>query len=64
MKDGKRVMECLKKGGRIANQCIDKIVQAQLLVDLLNIYVLFKDKGNSEVSVIGCYGNSDGHVIG
>ena len=43
------MIECLKKGGRIANQCMDKVVQAQLLVDLLNIYILFKDKGNSEV---------------
>ena len=48
--DGKRVMECLKKAGRIANQCMDKVVQSQLLVDLMNVYSLFREKGNTEVS--------------
>lgn len=49
MRDGKRVMECLKKGLRIANQCMDACVQVQLFVEVLNHYVYFYEKGNSQV---------------
>lgn len=45
-------MECLKKSGRIANQCMDVVVQVQLLVELLNVYILFSEKGNNEVSAM------------
>lgn len=45
-------MECLKKSGRIANQCMDALVQVQLLVELLNTYILFSEKENAEVSII------------
>ena len=46
-------MECLKKSGRIASQCtMDAVVQVQLLVELLNTYMFFKEKGNTEVSKI------------
>ena len=38
-KDPKRVLECLKKAGRIAQQCMDTSVQVQLLVELLNTYI-------------------------
>ena len=48
-RDGKRVLECLKKSGRIANQCMDKMVQTQLLVELLNVYMLFYEKGDDQV---------------
>ena len=41
--------ECLKKSGRIATQCMDTQAQAQLFVELLNMYILFRDKGNTEV---------------
>ncbi|ELU14760.1 hypothetical protein CAPTEDRAFT_161426 [Capitella teleta] len=51
MKDGKRVMECLKKGLRIANQCMDACVQVQLFVEVLNHYVYFYEKGNTQVTV-------------
>ncbi len=49
MHDGKRVMECLKKGLRIANQCMDNSVQVQLFVEILNHYVYFFEKGNEQV---------------
>lgn len=51
MKDGKRVLECLKKGVRIAKQCMDVSVQVQLFVELLNHYIFFFEKGNDQVSV-------------
>lgn len=54
-RDGRRVMECLKKSGRIANQCMDKVVQVQLLVELLNTYILFYEKGNEQVRERYCY---------
>lgn len=50
-KEPKRVVECLKKCGRIASQCMEKNVQVQLLVELVNTYALFFEKGNSEVRV-------------
>jgi Vacuolar protein sorting-associated protein 35 len=54
MHDGKRVLECLKKGVRIANQCMDPSVQVQLFVELLNHYIYFYEKGNDQVSTT-CY---------
>ncbi|KAL0276752.1 UNVERIFIED_CONTAM: hypothetical protein PYX00_004258 [Menopon gallinae] len=51
MKDGKRVVECLKKGVRIASQCMGVSVQVQLFVELLNHYIYFYEKGNDQV----CY---------
>jgi len=50
IKDGKRVLECLKKGVRIANQCMDSMVQVQLFVELVNHYLYFMEKGNEEVT--------------
>ncbi|XP_030764892.1 vacuolar protein sorting-associated protein 35 isoform X2 [Sitophilus oryzae] len=49
--DAKRVIECLKKGLRIAKQCMDVSVQVQLFVELLNHYIYFFEKGNEEVTV-------------
>ncbi|XP_018569132.1 vacuolar protein sorting-associated protein 35 [Anoplophora glabripennis] len=49
--DGKRVVECLKKGLRIAKQCMDISVQVQLFVELLNHYIYFFEKGNDQVDV-------------
>ncbi|XP_035680278.1 vacuolar protein sorting-associated protein 35-like isoform X2 [Branchiostoma floridae] len=51
LQDGKRVMECLKKGLRIANQCMDKSVQVQLFIEILNRYIFFYEKGNEAVNV-------------
>ena len=36
-----QVVDCLKKGLKIARQCMDAGVQVQLLVEILNHYVLF-----------------------
>ena len=44
------MLECLKKAGRIAQQCMDTSVQVQLLVELLNTYILFYEKGNEQVA--------------
>lgn len=49
--DGKRVMECLKKGLRIAHQCMDSTVQVQLFCELLNHYIYFYEKGNDQVCI-------------
>lgn len=43
------MLECLKKGVRIANQCMDSMVQVQLFVELLNHYLYFKEKGNEQI---------------
>lgn len=51
MHDGKRVLECLKKGLRIANQCMDPSVQVQLFVELLNHYIYSYENGNDHVSL-------------
>jgi len=49
--EGKRVVECLKKGVRIASQCMDMSVQTQLFVELLNHYLYFYEKGNDQITV-------------
>ncbi|KAG0716858.1 Vacuolar protein sorting-associated protein 35 [Chionoecetes opilio] len=51
LRDEKRVLECLKKGVRIANQCMDPSTQSQLFVELLNHYIYFYEKGNAQVTV-------------
>ncbi|BFZ13558.1 hypothetical protein BsWGS_16597 [Bradybaena similaris] len=49
--DGKRASDCLKKGVKIANQCMDSSVQVQLFVEVLNHYVYFFEKGCEQISV-------------
>jgi len=49
MHDGKRVVECLKKALRIAGQSLDKSVQVQLYVEILNNYINCYEKNNDQV---------------
>lgn len=51
LRDAKRVLECLKKGLRVASQCMDPSVQCQLMVELVNSYFYFFSQGNTEISV-------------
>lgn len=51
MRDEKRTLECLKKGARIASQCMDSGVQVQLYVELLNNYLFYFERGNSLITV-------------
>ncbi|WAR11383.1 VPS35-like protein [Mya arenaria] len=50
-RDGKRTTDCLKKGVKIANQCMDSSVQVQLFVELLNHYIYYFEKGNDQVGI-------------
>lgn len=38
-------MDCLKKGVKIASQCMDGGTKVQLYVELLNKYLYFYEKG-------------------
>ena len=49
MHDVKRTTDCLKKGVKIANQCMDSSVQVQLFVEVLNHYIYFYEKGCEQV---------------
>lgn len=49
MRDGKKVLECLRKAGKVATECLDPGVQAQLIVELVNVYVHFFHQGNQHV---------------
>lgn len=51
MRDEKRNLDCLKKGARIASQCLDVGVQVQLYVELLNHYIFYFERGNSLITV-------------
>ena len=51
-RDSKRVSDCLKKGVKIANQCMDSSVQVQLFVELLNHYIYYYEKGSDQVGII------------
>ena len=50
-KDAKKVLDCLKKGLKIAKQCMDPLVQVQLFVEILNHYVLFYEAGCVSISL-------------
>ena len=45
------MLDCLKKGLKIAKQCMDPLVQVQLFVEILNHYVLFYEAGCDTVSL-------------
>ncbi|KAL5022144.1 hypothetical protein ScPMuIL_001299 [Solemya velum] len=51
MQDGKRVSDCLKKGLKIANQCMDNSVQVQLFVEQLNHYIYYYEKGSDNITI-------------
>jgi vacuolar protein sorting-associated protein 35 len=51
MRDEKRTLECLKKGAKIVQQCLDVNVQVQLYVELLNSYLYYFERGNSQITV-------------
>ncbi len=43
-------MDCLKKGVKIASQCMDPGTKAQLYIELLNKYIFFAEKGHPGVT--------------
>jgi len=51
LNDAKRVTDCLKKGVKIANQCMDSSAQVQLFVEVLNHYIYFFEKNCEQISV-------------
>ncbi|XP_073847876.1 vacuolar protein sorting 35 isoform X1 [Musca autumnalis] len=51
MRDEKKTLDCLKKGARIASQCLDNGVQVQLYVELLNHYLFYFERGNTLITV-------------
>lgn len=51
MHDAKRTTDCLKKGVKIANQCMDSSVQVQLFVEVLNHYIYFYEKNCEQVAI-------------
>lgn len=50
LKDGHRVIECLKKAVRTTNQCMEPAVQMQLFIEILNKYVYFYEAGCPDVT--------------
>lgn len=50
LKDGHRVIECLKKAVRTTNQCMEPAVQMQLFIEIFNKYVYFRGNGCSAVT--------------
>lgn len=51
MKDEQRTLECLRKGARIATQCLDITVQIQIYVELLNQYLFYCERGNGAINI-------------
>jgi len=51
LNDAKRVLDCLKKGVKIASQVMDLGTKVQLLVELLNKYIFFLEKGVASVQI-------------
>ncbi|KFD47871.1 hypothetical protein M513_11224 [Trichuris suis] len=50
MRQGKRVVECLRKGLKIASQCVDPYVQVQLFIEVLNHYICFSEDGCPDIT--------------
>ncbi|XP_060807154.1 vacuolar protein sorting-associated protein 35 [Amyelois transitella] len=51
LNDANRALDCLKKAARVAQQCMDGGVQAQLLAELLGRYALLRERGNASLTV-------------
>lgn len=51
LRDKTKVLECLKKAVKIASSCMDKSVQLQLYVEILNKYVYYFEKDCSEITM-------------
>jgi len=51
IRDGKKVLDCLKKALKIANQSMVPTVQVQLFNQILNHYVLFYEDGNTLINI-------------
>ncbi|XP_026333733.1 vacuolar protein sorting-associated protein 35 [Hyposmocoma kahamanoa] len=50
LNDASRALDCLKKAARVAQQCMDGGVQAQLLAELLGRYALLRERGNASLT--------------
>ncbi|XP_047035090.1 vacuolar protein sorting-associated protein 35 [Helicoverpa zea] len=50
LNEASRALDCLKKAGRVAQQCMDGGVQAQLLAELLGRYALLRERGNEALT--------------
>ncbi|KAF3927673.1 hypothetical protein ABW21_db0202658 [Orbilia brochopaga] len=50
-RDGKRVLECLQRALRVADNCMDAAVSIELFVEILNRYVYYFDQQNEAVTV-------------
>lgn len=50
-RDGKRVLECLQKSLKIADACMDSLVNVELFVEILRQYVYFYQQGNTIITL-------------
>ncbi|KNC54417.1 vacuolar protein sorting-associated protein 35 [Thecamonas trahens ATCC 50062] len=50
VRDGERVLQCLKKSLKIAAKCMDAVEQVGLYVDILEECLLYVDSGNEAVT--------------
>ena len=50
-RDGKRVLECLQRALRVADNCMDSAVSVELFVEILNRYVYYFDQQNEQVKI-------------
>ncbi|XP_075985557.1 vacuolar protein sorting 35 isoform X2 [Anticarsia gemmatalis] len=50
LNDAGRALDCVKKAARVAQQCMDGAVQAQLLAELLGRYALLRERGNAALT--------------
>jgi vacuolar protein sorting-associated protein 35 len=49
-RDGKRVLECLQKSLKIADASMDALLNVQLFIEILNVYIYFYQKGNPAIT--------------
>ncbi|KAL7749806.1 retromer complex subunit Vps35 [Sorochytrium milnesiophthora] len=49
-RDGKRVLECLQKALKIADACLDSVVNVELFVEILNRCLYFYERGNTAIT--------------
>lgn len=52
LRDGKQVLKCLQKALKVANSCVEPLVQCTLFVEIFNNFLVYYERSCEEVSIM------------
>lgn len=54
IKNGGKVLDCLQRALKLADACMDSLLNVQLFTEILNVYIYYYKIGIEEVIVFDC----------